>query len=162
MFRPSIKNNEITLSLSREIKSNSPENLTVDRIRAEIPIQLNFDRDYDRNGGGYFRDGALFGPRSTAFADAPVRGFGSPSPFRDFGGFSNVRDSNGFLPVRDSSALPFGGIFRRGICGRARKIEPPDPNVCEPFGYKNYAAPADTSFLDFIGGDVHISPRCRP
>jgi hypothetical protein len=116
MFLPSIKDNEIKLFLSRETRNGLPENQVTNRIAAEIPIRLNFDRN----------------------------------------------------EARDFRALPEGGgrcapsfALRRGFCGGPRQIELFDPNVCTPFGCKNYVAPADTSFLEFIDDETHISPRCR-
>jgi hypothetical protein len=144
MFLPSIKNNEIKLFLSRETGRGAPENRVTDRVSAEIPIKFDFDRNAD---GGFF-------------------GAGNAAPFGDARAF---RDGAFFGPR--SSAAPFGGIERRGcrpplfegrgFCGRARRIDPPDPNVCVPFGCKNYVAPPDASFLEFIDDETHISPRCR-
>jgi hypothetical protein len=129
MFLPNIKNNEIKLFLSRETRNGSIESQVANRISAEIPIRLDFNRNGDER---VFGGRAFLGPRNAA------------APFN----------------AAESCETPFDG-FRRGFCGNVRRTEPLNPNVCTPFGCKNYVAPPDVSFLEFIDDETHISPRCR-
>jgi hypothetical protein len=176
MFLPSIKNNEIKLFLSREIRNGSSENQVADRIAAEIPIRLDFNRNAD---AVVFADGALYAPRNAASFNAESRrsapfamgkNYGTPfNTERSYAfnterncetPFNSERSYAPFYTERSCGTPPLPDPFR-GFCGNARRPEPPDGNLCTPFGYKSYSAPFDASFLRFIDDETHISPRCR-
>ncbi|MDR2046874.1 MAG: hypothetical protein LBP79_03080 [Clostridiales bacterium] len=81
------------------------------------------------------------------------------NPFQQYGysaAESSARRGSGRENV---GCLPPNPV-RRGFCGR-RYPESADTNVCTPFGCKNYTAPPDFSFLEFVDPASHISPRNR-